>query len=228
MAIPSSGIINVEFGIKLGESGDYSFPVELQYSINEEKKVLNLPEITIKGIGILATVETTKPTPPIFKEEPIVEVEIPTPPVIKEEIVVEVVSPTPPIVKEEVIVTMPRPTPKNMEEEFLEETPKPTPPIVEIPKSTTTVKETPSMPTTNKLGTKYTIQLLSLLEFSEARVNSYCKLHHLPLDKIKKIKKGEWMKITYGEANSKEEANQIIEELKQEHQIKEAFIIPLN
>lgn len=266
MAVPTSGIINVEFGIILGGSENYSFPVELQYSRNEEKKVLNLPEISIKDNGILAVAETPKPIPPIVKEEPIVEdakqtspvvKEVPilevaksTPPIIKEEPVVEVVKPTPPtvmekpiveiakpvttIVKEEPVAKVPQPTPPIIKEEPVVEIPQPTPlvvktkPIVEVPKPTTTVKETPSMLATNKVGTKYTVQLLSLLEFSEIRVNNYCKLHHIPLDKIKKIKKGEWMKITYGETNSIEEANQIIEKLKNEHQVKDAFIVPLN
>lgn len=234
MAIPTSGIINVEFGIILRGSGNYSFPVELQYSRNEEKKVLNLPEISIKDNGILAVAETPKPTPPIVKKEPVVEVVKPIPSTVMEKPIVEIAKPVTTIVKEEPVAKVPQPTPPVIKEEPVVEIPQPTPPvvktkpIVEVPKPTATEKEIPSMLATNKAGTKYTVQLLSLLEFSPARLTSYCKQHNIPLDKVKKNKKGEWMKITYGEVNSKEEANQIIEKLKKEHQVNDAFIVPLN
>ena len=212
--------------------------------------MLNLPEISIKDNGVLAVAEIPQLTPPVEKKESFVEVAKPASPIVKEEPVVEVVKPTPPtvmekpiveiakpittIVKEGPVAKVPQPTPPVIKEEPVVEIPQPTPPvvktksIVEVPKPTATEKKTPSMLATNKIGMKYTVQLLSLLEFSETRVNNYCKLHHIPLDKIKKNKKGEWMKITYGEANSKEEANQIIEKLKKEHQVNDAFIVPLN
>ncbi|PJB14439.1 MAG: hypothetical protein CO118_08565 [Flavobacteriales bacterium CG_4_9_14_3_um_filter_32_8] len=235
MAIPTNGIINVELGIVLGGNGEYAFPIELQYSRNEEKKVLNLPEIILKGNGILATVETPKPTslplvkkelnaevtapvPPIEKEEPIVETQIPLP-IVEEKPVAKDSEPELSIVKEEPVEEVTKTEPLVVNEKPKVEHPKPTLPIV---------KEKPTPSIANKVTTKYTVQLLSLLEFSETRVNSFCKQHHIPLDKIMKIKKGEWMKITYGEANSKEEASQLLEKLKQEHQIKEAFIVPLN
>lgn len=229
MAIPASGIINVELGVILGGSGEYAFPVELQYSRNEEKKVLNLPEIVIKGNEILAVAETPKPIPPIenaevpkstspiIKKEPIIEVAKPAPPIVKEEPIVEVVKPAPLIIKEKPVVEVAKSTSPIVKKEPIVETPKP--PVV---------KEVPSTTITNKASTKYTIQLLSLLEFSQTRLTSYCKQHNIPLDKVKKNKQGEWMKITYGEANSKDEANQIIEKLKKEHQVNEAFIVPLN
>ena len=247
MAIPASGIINIELGVILAGSGEYAFPVELQYSRNEEKKVINLPKITIKGNGMLAATEAPEPLPTIVNEEPVEVVSEPTLPVVKEEPVVEVAKPVKPLVKEEPIIEDSQPAPAIVKEEpvmkpappVIKEVPvevvsKPAPPvikdepIVEVTQPTPPiVKEQPATSTT-KGSTKYTVQLLSLLEFSQARLTSYCKQHHIPLDKVKKNKKGEWMKITYGEANSREEAYQLLEKLKQDHQVKEAFIVTTN
>jgi septal ring-binding cell division protein DamX len=74
---------------------------------------------------------------------------------------------------------------------------------------------------------KYTVQLLSIGEFSQSRLNIYCKQHKLSVSDVKKKQVGEWMKITYGEANSIQEAAQIKEKLKQNHGIKDAFVVQI-
>jgi chemotaxis protein histidine kinase CheA len=49
MAIPSSGVINIELGIVLKGEGNFDFPVEFQYSKNEEKKVVKFSPIIINN-----------------------------------------------------------------------------------------------------------------------------------------------------------------------------------
>ncbi len=248
MAIPESGIINVEFGLIVSGDGEFKFPVEFQYSRNEEKQTLNLPDVVISGSPSIASVEPVEPTTPTIEEEPVAEVTEPTlaeteenpvveetptaSPIVEEEPIAEVTEPVSPVVEEEPIEEVPEPVPSVEEENpVIEETPS-TPPVVEEEPIEETpappiIEEAPAPPVNNEVGTKYTVQLLSLMEFSQTRLNFYCKQHNLSLSKIKKNKKGEWMKITYGEANSKEEAYRIIEKLKRDNKIKDAFVVPI-
>jgi hypothetical protein len=55
MAVPTTGIINVEFGVVLGGGEEYAFPVEFQYSRNEEKQLVNFPEIVLSGAEVIAS-----------------------------------------------------------------------------------------------------------------------------------------------------------------------------
>ncbi len=72
MAVPASGEINVELGLTLSGAGEFAFPVEFQYSKDEEKKSVNLPQISIAGEAIALVEETPAP------EETPVEEEVPT------------------------------------------------------------------------------------------------------------------------------------------------------
>jgi hypothetical protein len=83
------------------------------------------------------------------------------------------------------------------------------------------------VPAASRVSTKYTVQLLSLLEFSQAKLNTFCRQHNLQVSKVKKKQVGNWTKISYGEANSIGEANQIKERLMQNNSIDDAFIVPL-
>ena len=71
---------------------------------------------------------------------------------------------------------------------------------------------------------KYTVQLLSLSNFSQERLNTFCKKYKLPVSSVTKRKVGTAMKITYGEVSSIQEAKSIQAELRQNHGIKESFI----
>jgi hypothetical protein len=77
----------------------------------------------------------------------------------------------------------------------------------------------------NTSNNTYTIQLLSLSKFSQERLNYYCKKHKLDIQKIGKKKSGEWMKITYGKFNTKEEAKMGNRELAKSHGISDAFVV---
>jgi len=77
----------------------------------------------------------------------------------------------------------------------------------------------------SQLGNSYTIQLLSLSRFSQARLDYYCKKNKLDRYKITKKRSGEWMKITCGEFNSKEEASAQLRYLNNKKGIKGAFVV---
>jgi len=71
MSIPSDGILNIDLMVQLKEAGQFEFPVEFQYSKDEEKKVLALDPIIVNNGGeVIAVVEeqTTEETVPIDKE----------------------------------------------------------------------------------------------------------------------------------------------------------------
>jgi len=59
MAVPPSGVIDVELGVLLSEDKSVEFPVEFQYSQNEEKKIVNFLPIKIKGTSPIV-VDTLK------------------------------------------------------------------------------------------------------------------------------------------------------------------------
>jgi len=79
----------------------------------------------------------------------------------------------------------------------------------------------------NRINTMYTVQLLSLAEFSQERLNTFCKEHNLPANSIKKNQVDTWVKITYGEANSVQEAMEIKNKLMRDNNIKDAFVTQL-
>ena len=194
IAVPATGILNVELGIVVSDTGDYAFPVEFQFSRNEEKQVANFPKIIISGTEAIAMVE----------EEPKV-IEEPKP------------VPSPVVEEEPEVIEKPKPvaTPSVEKEPEVIEEPKPVPlPVVEEKK----------LPVTEVVSTKYTVQLLSLSEFSQARLNTYCKKHNLPVNKVSKRNVGSVIKVTYGEASSIEDASALKETLVRDYGISDCFV----
>ncbi len=292
MAVPASGVLTIEFGVVLSGDGEFVFPVEFQYSRNEEKQTTNLPQISISGSGTLAVVEeleiippvveeTVEPMSPVVEDEPVVEETLePVPAIIEKKLVVEEMpesatqiveeilvveetsEPVPTIVeKEQVVEEIPVPTTPIAEEvptveeisesvpaivekkpvvdvipepttpivekvPIVEESPEPEPIVVEEEPMVRKIPETTSPSTESiRVSTKYTVQLLSLSKFSQSRLNTFCKQHNIPVTDVKKNQVGEWMKITYGEANSMGEAAKIKQTLKQHHGITDAFVV---
>jgi len=74
---------------------------------------------------------------------------------------------------------------------------------------------------------KYSVQLLSLAQFTEDKLAAYCKKHNLSMSEIVKRQSGGLTKISYGKVNSKEEASKLQQKLKQQHQINESFVVLL-
>ncbi len=241
MAVPASGVLNVELGIVLADDAEHAFPVEFQYSKNEEKQTVNLPQVNFSGNGeIVAVLEAPEPVAPVEEEIPEVIVEeVPAVEEIPE--VVEVPEPVEPVVEETpepsepVAEEIPEPieTPEPVAP-VVEEVPEPVAPVIEEePESAPVVEEVPEVEETpppvevSRVAVKYTVQILSLAEFSQIRLNTYCRQHNLSINDVKKKQVGEWMKITYGEANSIQEATQLKEKLMRENSINEAFVTPI-
>jgi cell division septation protein DedD len=59
MSIPSGGIITLELGIVLSGEEDFEFPVEFQYSKNEEKVVVDCEPLIIKNGALIASEDPT-------------------------------------------------------------------------------------------------------------------------------------------------------------------------
>jgi preprotein translocase subunit Sec63 len=74
---------------------------------------------------------------------------------------------------------------------------------------------------------RYTIQLLSLAKFSQARLDYYCKKHKLDTGMVTKKRLGEWTKIYYGQFETKSAALSVREELVQNHNLMDTIVIVL-
>ncbi|MFB0924821.1 MAG: hypothetical protein QMB65_06015, partial [Vicingaceae bacterium] len=69
--------------------------------------------------------------------------------------------------------------------------------------------------------------LFSLSKFSQERLDYYCKKHKLDIQKVGRKKSGEWMKITYGKFDSKEDAKEGNRELAKIHNVTDAIVVVL-
>ena len=321
MAVPASGELNVELGVTLSGSGDFAFPVEFQYSKNEEKKSINFPQISISGepLAVIEEAPVIEESPvaeetPIVEETPTVEevaeteTEEPEEENLEEKIraeeqeqlaqqkaeeerkqqeydefiaiadakfndkdydaaksaydsaidikpnesypkekiaeinaieseIIAAESAKEVVVEEETEVipeeepVAEEPVVEVVETTMEETTPEPEPVVeettVEIeeetPAETERVINTPAPST----SAKYSIQILSLAEFSQSRLNTYIRQHNLDASKIKKRQVGQWTKISYGELNSKDEAREMILKLRRSHNITDAFLVTL-
>jgi len=89
------------------------------------------------------------------------------------------------------------------------EAPKPKPITTSTPKETQRIEST----TPSSIPTKYAVQLFALAEYSQARVNAYCKKHNLKINEITTEKVNGLVKVRYGKVNSATEAQQLKETL---------------
>ena len=55
MSVPESGQVEVELALILNDNGGYSFPIEFQYSKNDEKKIVQFPQLVFAGEQLLVT-----------------------------------------------------------------------------------------------------------------------------------------------------------------------------
>jgi hypothetical protein len=318
MAIPASGELNVELGIVLAKEDEFKFPVEFQYSKNEEKKQINLPELIISGASELVAENTsnnesneqTENESEVITEKTLAEKvaeekaaeeakmaeELATQKLAEEtkakelamaeakvkeeaakkaaeekakqdeiaaktatEKVVEEKSAEETKIAEELAAqklaeetarteeakAKAEATAKKQEEERLakelamaetkakeeaakkaaEEKAAKEAKIVEEKVREEEVKQ--PVTSSKESSQKYTVQILSLAKFSEERLASYCKLHNLKKDDLIKRKVGDLMKISYGNVDSKNEANQLRQTLQQQHNVNESFVITL-
>ncbi|PKP48883.1 MAG: hypothetical protein CVT95_03920 [Bacteroidetes bacterium HGW-Bacteroidetes-12] len=176
MAIPSNGIVEIEFNIIVNEAGSVVFPVQFQYSKNDEKNKISLSSIAIDNSSSSGLVVNEQPSQTKEEEKP-------------KEVVVKEKEP-------EVIL-------EKKEEK------KPEPIATSTPKETQRIESTTPSSTT----TKYAVQLFALTEYSQAKVNAYCKKHNLKTSEITTEKGNGLVKVRYGKVNSAIEAQQLKETL---------------
>jgi|1_EtaG_2_1085319.scaffolds.fasta_scaffold05319_2 cell division septation protein DedD len=202
MAVPASGIINIEFILTISNGQTLNIPAAIQYSRNEVKDKVALAPLTINIGGSTSTLASTTPE----VEEEAEATEETTTPVEsekeeEEEIVSEIIEETKEEVEEESSTPVIKETPEG-------ET---TPPAETIYKKP---EEKPKPTPTNTSSKKqYGIQILALSEYSETRVRNFCKQHGLDYNLISKENIDGLTKIRYGKSTSATEVQTLKEEL---------------
>ena len=95
-------------------------------------------------------------------------------------------------------------------------------------KSTSVVKSKPTIKE-ELVDTKviYTIQILSLSKFSQARLDAFCKKHSLLHEEVSTRMVNGMTKVIYGKVTSLEAAKKLINKLKLLNNIDGAFAVPL-
>jgi len=280
MAIPTNGIVKIEFSVSTDQtSGKLDFPVEFQYSKNEQKQTVNFEHIQINlGADESLVVDnsstsstesnaTTNETTSTISEEvdntsneeinkissedtpisttttenneskPIVSTannttattaDTKTNPAVSNDSKMD----TPKTTNEEPLPTTETSTPQNTSDKIAENN------TTEVsPDSTASNKEkelpTNTEKTSNASTPKassnevYMIQLLALSDFSQSRLNTFCRQHHIAVKDITKVNENGLTKIRYGKAFSKPEALKLRVEVIEKTNIAGAFVVKI-
>lgn len=207
MAVPASGVINIEFILSISNGQTLNIPAAIQYSRNETKEKVNLAPLTLTITGETPVLADNPPTT-TKEEEPEATEETTTPvesekeeeePTVLKEEPKEIIEETPTVIEEEP-ETLVEETPKEEEET----------PVVE-----TTYKKPEEKPTPTPTASKkqYGVQILALSEYSETRVRNFCKQHGLDYNLTSKENVGGLTKIRYGKSSSATEIQNLKEEL---------------
>ncbi len=204
MAVPASGIINIEFLLTISNGQTLNIPAAIQYSRNEVKDKVALAPLTINIDGSISTLAST--TPEVEEETKATE-ETTTPVESEKEEEKEIVAETIEEKEEEVEGESSTPV---IEETPEEETTPPTETTYKKPEEKP--KSTPN-PTNTSSKKQYGVQVLALSEYSETRVRNFCKQHGLDYNLITKENVGGLTKIRYGKSSSATEIQNLKEEL---------------
>jgi flagellar biosynthesis GTPase FlhF len=245
MEIPPSGEINLEFLIVLADHGNFDFPIKIQYAKNDEKRQLDLPTIKIANLPLLAVEsQNSKETE---QEKLLAEQKLEQEKLAKnsarlnaereekekqeaikaKETAEKLAAETERITKEKAqqeaqAKLLAKQNAKELADKLVREKAEEQKLLAEQKAIELAVAENKT--TSTKY---YSVQLLSLSNFSEERLKSYCKKHNLPINEIIKRPIGAMVKISYGKVNSQEAATQLQQKLKRDHQINESFIVVL-
>ncbi|MBL4669907.1 MAG: cell envelope integrity protein TolA [Flavobacteriales bacterium] len=248
MAVPASGELLIELGIVMVDGGDYAFPVEFQYSKNEEKVVINFPPLIFKSDEVIALLED-----PIIED--LNEVDEKLEEERKEELqqkinkeeakekldlenaeleakikkVRELAEKEEQLAKEKQLAETKRKEvaeAKRVKEEEIAETEKEAlqqkineEKLREEQLAKIKKEEVQLAKEKTGLTIKYTVQILSLSNYSFSRLKNYCSKHNLDVNDVKKKQVGNVMKITYGEVYTIDEANLLKDKLREEHDV---------
>lgn len=202
MAVPASGIINIEFILTISNGQTLNIPAAIQYSRNEVKDKVALAPLTINIDGNASTLAST--TPEVEEETEAAEettIPIESEKEEEEEIVAETIEETEEEVEEESSTPVVEETPE-------EETTPPAETTYKKPEE----KPKPT-PTSTPSKKQYGVQILALSEYSETRVRNFCKQHGLDYNLITKENIDGLTKIRYGKSSSATEIQTLKEEL---------------
>lgn len=164
IAVPENGKISISFNITLSEKKDFIFPIRIEYSKDEDKKVAELPSIIITNELIASN--NTKTNLDSEKEKLLAE--------------------------------------QKAKEEF------------------NTTRDTPNVE--EKI---YTVQILSLANYSEAKLIYYCKKHNINMNSVIKKNINGMTRISIGKFNTKQEAFYEQKRLAKENNITQSFVTVL-
>ena len=199
MGVPEAGVITIELGLTLANNGSYSFPVEFQYSRNDEKKIVQFSDLVFTGEELLATTKSINETEKLEEKAASSNMETST-----------LASPT---TTNGSVSTAAKPIEKELVAELVD---------TFVVEKEATIKEELA-----DTKVKYTIQLLSLSKFSKARFDEYCDEHSLLPEEVSTRVVNGMTKVIYGKAKSLEEAKKLIDRLKLLNNVDGAFAVPL-
>lgn len=215
MGVPESGVITIELGLILSDNEAYAFPVEFQYSRNDEKKVVQFLDLVFTRVELIA-LEGGKGDSKPANGKPKTESE-------------NVMATTNNSNMEE--SSLASPTTTNGSVASTNKTTKKEVIVLEATVEITRESIVENKPTIKEelADTKviYTIQLLSLSNFSRARFDDYCEGHSLLDEEVSTRIVNGVTKVIYGKANSLDEAKKLIDKLKLLNNIDGAFAVPL-
>lgn len=200
MAVPTNGIIEIEFSLVINETSDVNFPVLFQYSKSEEKNKINLTPITIKTEQVANLTETPIIERPADLDENKEEQKTET---IEEETINNATINN--ITSEETEAA------EEKQEEQKEEVVKEKVVKDEVKKNIETTNET--VAETSKTAGKYGVQLFALAEYSQVKVFTYCRKYNLDTKQITIKEMNGLTKVWYGKLDSATAAQQLKQEL---------------
>ena len=230
MEVPTIGIIDIELGVLLNGEGRFDFPIEFQYSKNEEKKVINLPSVVIE-IQLDLVAEDNKKAEEEKMAEAAAKAEIlaknaEEERIVKEKAAAELQAKT----AEEKIVKEQAEAKRRLEEErVLKEKiaakKLEADAIVTNEKPVVVIEKTVIEPV---IKIRYAVQILALSQFSEKKLIDFCKRNNLSMEQISKEQVNGITKIRYGSLGSMEEAEQLRKKMTTKSQINGAFVVKIN
>ena len=234
MSVPVSGMIEVELSIVILEKDSLVFPVEFQYSKNDNKEIISLSALNINSIvdaesivlyddanaveEAAAIVLANEATVIMQKEQEIAKVEaerladkeqadrlFEEEALAKEQLALQK--------KEAETVALLK---AQKEEERLE-----------IAKRVALAKEEQQQILAVKLADRYGVQLFALSKYTDQKVKDFCTKANLDYARISTLKVNGVTKVRYGSVSTKEAGSKLRKQLLSSSEIKGGFVVKL-
>jgi len=251
IAVPENGKISISFNITLSEKKDFIFPIRIEYSKDEEKKIVTLPSISITDNLIASNkTETNSNSETEINNQKEIE-KIANEKAEKEKLLAEQKAKEKELAKQKEAERIAKEQAEKEKllaeqkakkeelakqkeaERFAKEQAEKEKLLAEQKAKEEELKRIAEEKLkknadnkTNNNSKTYSVQLLSLSNYSKERVDAYCKKHQLNQEKIVVRKEKNYTKISYGKV-SKAEAIELQQNLKNKHKIANSFIVLL-